>query len=161
MKRFVLFFFVLAAWALLGPAATAQTRPTKVKVFFEVDSMPQQLLVFLNGNSKAEEKLAANAQVVEQFKGAYASLDSKRKQQVVDMYNAARKTKLEPTPDYVNLTQAMVAYAGAKVSASTFDEWVAAVSAIFTITNKKKEMQEFIGYTAMLVEDRTLFKSRT
>ena len=161
MKKTVLFFVLVIGFCVLTTESYAQKRPTKVKVAFEVDSMPQQLLLFLNGNIKAEEKLAANAQVVEQFKGVYTSLDSKRKQQVVDMYNAARKTKLEPMPDYVNLTQALVAYAGAKVSASIFDEWIAAVSAIFTITNKKKEQQEFIEYTAMMAEDRTLYKSRT
>ena len=161
MKKIVLFFVLVIGFCVLTTESYAQKRPTKVKVAFEVDSMPQQLLLYLNGNIKAEEKLAANAQVVEQFKGVYTSLDSKRKQQVVDMYNAARKTKLEPMPDYVNLTQALVAYAGAKVSASIFDEWIAAVSAIFTITNKKKEQQEFIEYTTMMAADRTLYKSRT
>ena len=54
-----------------------------------------------------------------------------------------------------------MAYSTAKVTPTIFDEWVAAVSALFTITSKKKELQEFIDYTAMMVEDRTLYKSRT
>ncbi len=161
MKKIVLFFVLVIGFCVLTTESYAQKRPTKVKVAFEVDSMPQQLLLYLNGNIKAEEKLAANAQVVEQFKGVYTSLDSKRQQQVVDMYNAARKTKLEAQPDYVNLTQTLVAYSTAKVTPTIFDEWVAAVSALFTITSKKKELQEFIDYTAMMAEDRTLYKSRT
>ena len=87
MKKIVLFFVLVIGFCVLTTESYAQKRPTKVKVAFEVDSMPQQLLLYLNGNIKAEEKLAANAQVVEQFKGVYTSLDSKRKQQVVDMYN--------------------------------------------------------------------------
>ena len=133
MKKIVLFFVLALGFCVLTPESYAQKRPTKVKVAFEVDSMPQQLLLYLNGNMKAEEKLAANAQVVEQFKGVYTNLDSKRQQQVVDMYNAARKTKLEAQPDYVNLTQTLVAYSTAKVTPAIFDEWLAAVSAIMCL----------------------------
>ena len=155
MKRIV--FSLLAIVMLAGGGLQAQQRPVKSKVVFEADSLPSQLLRFLNGNMKAEDKLAANAQVVQQFEGAYNAMTRDRREKVVALYNNARKTKLEAQPDYVNLTQALVAYAGAKVSASIFDEWIAAVSAIFTITNKKKEQQEFIEYTAMMVADRTLY----
>ena len=64
MKKIVLLSVLVLGFCVLSPEIHAQKRPTKVKVDFEVDSMPQQLLKYLNGNMKAEEKLAANAQVV-------------------------------------------------------------------------------------------------
>ena len=159
MKRIV--FSLLAIVMLAGGGLQAQQRPVKSKVVFEADSLPSQLLRFLNGNMKAEDKLAANAQVVQQFEGAYNAMTRDRREKVVALYNNARKTKLEAQPDYVNLTQTLVAYNGAKVSATVFDEWVEAMNAIMTITSKKKAMVEFIQYTADLLADRTLYKSRT
>lgn len=159
MKRIV--FSLLAIVMLAGGGLQAQHRPVKSKVVFEADSLPSQLLRFLNGNMKAEDKLAANAQVVQQFEGAYNAMTRDRREKVVALYNNARKTKLEAQPDYVNLTQTLVAYNGAKVSATVFDEWVEAMNAIMTITSKKKAMVEFIQYTADLLADRTLYKSRT
>ena len=159
MKRIV--FSLLAIVMLAGGGLQAQQRPVKSKVVFEADSLPSQLLRFLNGNMKAEDKLAANAQVVQQFEGVYNAMTRDRREKVVALYNNARKTKLEAQPDYVNLTQTLVAYNGAKVSATVFDEWIEAMNAIMTITSKKKAMVEFIQYTADLLADRTLYKSRT
>ena len=161
MKRFAEYLILFVLLVGVGQTALGQTRPTKAKVVFEVDSLPSQLLRYLNGTSKAEEKLAANAQLVASFENAYNGLDDKHRQQVTDLYNAARKTKMEPTPDYVNLTQTLVAYQGSKVTTTLFDEWLAATSAIMTITSKKKEITGFIEYTADLLQDRTIYKSRT
>ena len=161
MKRFAEYLILFVLLVGVGQTALGQARPTKAKVVFEVDSLPSQLLRYLNGTSKAEEKLAANAQLVAGFENAYNGLDDKHRQQVTDLYNAARKTKMEPTPDYVNLTQTLVAYQGSKVTTTLFDEWLAATSAIMTITSKKKEITGFIEYTADLLQDRTIYKSRT
>ena len=161
MKRIALSLFAFVVLLMQCQYAGAQNRPTKSKVVFEVDSLPSQLLVYLNGNSKAEEKIAANTQLVDQMKGVYNGLGGDRKQKIVDMYNAARKTKMEPTPDYVSLTQTLVNYGSGKASVKLFDEWISAVSAIMTITSKKKEITEFIQYTDDLLKDRTLYHSRT
>ena len=161
MKRHILYLILIATLPVLSQPTVAQTRPTKPKVVFEQDSIAPQLLRYLNGNSKVEEKIAANTQLVSQFESVFKSLDDKRQQQVVDLYNAARKTKMEPTPDYVNLTEALVAYHSSKVSATLFDEWLAATSAIMTITSKKKEITGFIEYTANLLESRTLYRSKS
>ena len=161
MKRHILYLILIATLLVLSQPTVAQTRPIKPKVVFEQDSIAPQLLRYLNGNSKVEEKIAANTQLVGQFESVFKSLDDKRQQQVVDLYNAARKTKMEPTPDYVNLTEALVAYHSSKVSATLFDEWLAATSAIMTITSKKKEITGFIEYTANLLESRTLYRSKS
>ena len=67
MKRFIPYLLSFALLIMLYQTVGAQTRPTKVKVVFETDSLPSQLLRYLNGNSKAEEKLTANAQLVASF----------------------------------------------------------------------------------------------
>lgn len=161
MKRLALSLFMLALLAVQCHDVNAQNRPTRSKVVFEVDSLPSQLLVYLNGNSKAEEKIAANTQLVDKLKGVYNGLDSQKQQKVADLYNAARKTKMDPTPDYVDLTEALVAYGGSRLTPTIFDEWLAATTAIMSITSKKKEITGFIQYTADLLKDRTLYRSRT
>ena len=60
MKHIVLYLLAALLFLVQVPQAAAQARPTKEKVSFEVDSLPSQLLRYLNGNSKAEEKIAAN-----------------------------------------------------------------------------------------------------
>ena len=144
MKRYIPYLILFALLPMWCQQAEAQTRPTKVKVTFEQDSLAPQLLRYLNGNSKVEEKIAANTELVNRFEEVYRSLDDKHQQQVVDLYNAARKTKMEPTPDYANMTEALVAYHGSRVSPTLFDEWLTATAAIMTITSKKKEITGFI-----------------
>ena len=161
MKRYIPILIVFALLPMLCQQAEAQTRPTKVKVNFEQDSIAPQLLRYLNGNSKVEEKIAANTELVNRFESVYKSLDGKHQQQVVDLYNTARKTKMEPTPDYVNLTEALVAYYGSRVSPTIFDEWLTATTAIMNMTSKKKEITGFIEYTSALLESRTLYKSKS
>ena len=161
MKRFVLILIAAVLLAGQGYEANAQSRPKRVKVTFEVDSLPAQLLVYLNGNSKAEEKLAANKQLVDKFTTVYNNLDDQNRQKVTDLYIAARKTKMEPTPDYEVLTQTLVDYSGNRLTATLFDEWLSATTAIMSITNKKKEINDFIQYTSRLLNQRTLYASRT
>ncbi len=161
MKRLFLLFISITILLLHGPVAQAQSRPIKAKVTFELDSMSAQLLRYLNGNSKVEEKIAENTALVSSFETVFNSLDDKYQQQVVDLYNAARGTKMQPTPDYINLTRTLVAYHGATVSATIFDEWLNAVSAIMEMTHKKSEITGFIEYSADLLESRTLFKSKS
>ena len=161
MKKFLVPLFALALLLVFGSPAHAQTRPTKSKVAFVVDSFPSQLHRFLNGASKVEEKLEANAKLIEGFTKVWDGLDDSRQQKVADLYNAARKTKLDPMPDYVDLTQALMAYSSATVSPTIFDEWLSATTAVMTLTSKTKELKEFVQYTSGLLEDRTLYKSRT
>ena len=161
MKRIFLFFIALTLFVMQAQESQAQARPKKTKVTFEVDSMGVQLLRYLNGNSKAEEKLAENQALVGSFETVFNGLDDKYQQQVVDLYNAARKTKMEPSPDYVNLTRTLIAYSNATVSATIFDEWLNAMSAILQLTNKKKEIVGFIDYSSNLLESRTLYKSKS
>ncbi len=98
MKRYIPILIVFALLPMLCQQAEAQTRPTKVKVTFEQDSIAPQLLRYLIGNSKAEEKIAASTELVNSFESVYKGLDSKHQQQVVDLYNAARKTKWSHRP---------------------------------------------------------------
>ena len=161
MKRFVLSLFALLLLASQCQYASAQNRPTRSKVVFEADSLPAQLLKYLNGNSKAEEKIAANTQLVDQLSGVYNSLDEQNQQKVTDLYNAARKAKLEASPDFVSLTEAFVAYGKTNLTPKLFDEWLAATTAIMSITSKKKEIKEFIEYTANLLNEHTIYRSRT
>ena len=159
--RVPLALFVLLLALPMSNNAYAQSRPTKSKVVFDVDSLPSQLLTFLNGGSKDSERLKSDAKLVEDFTAVYNGLDGKHRQQVVDLYAAARKTKLDPVPDYVNLTKTLMAYSSAKVSSTIFDEWLAATTAIMSLTAKTKEIEGFIQFTANLLEDRTIYKSRT
>lgn len=161
MKRFFLVLMMLTVLLVPGHESQSQTRPKKAKVSFETDSMAVQLLRFLNGNSKAEERIAANAELVGNFESVFNGLDDKFQQQVVELYNAARKTKMAPTPDYVNLTSTLIAYHGATVSATIFDEWLDAMSAMLQMTNKKSEIVGFVEYTSSLLERRTLYKSKS
>ncbi|MBQ1722956.1 MAG: hypothetical protein II034_04090, partial [Muribaculaceae bacterium] len=161
MKRFFLLFIALSVFLLQGQVSQAQARPKKTKVTFELDSMSVQLLRYLNGNTKAEEKIAENTALVNSFESVFNGLDDKYQQQVVDLYNAARQTKMAPTPDYINLTKTLIAYNSATVSATIFDEWLNATSAILQMTNKKKEITGFIEYTAALLESRTLYRSKS
>lgn len=161
MKKYFFVLFLLPVLLATGNVALCQTRPTKSKVVFVEDSLPSQLLRFINGISKVEEKIEANTKLVNDFTAVYDGLSGKQRQQVVELYNAARKTKMDPMPDYVDMTRTLIAYRGAKVSTTIFDEWVAATTAIMSITNKTKEITGFIKYTSDLLQDRTLYKSRT
>lgn len=161
MKCFVIFFCAVAIWLVQFQSVQAQTRPTKSKVVFEADSLVPQLQKFLIGASTDKNKIAENAKYIEKFAAVYNGMDGSHRQRVTDLYNAARKTKLDPQPDYVDLTNTLMAYSANRVSGTLFDEWMNAVQGIMSITSKKKEITGFIDFTANMLEDRTMYKSRT
>ncbi|MCQ2274860.1 MAG: hypothetical protein MJZ86_08730 [Bacteroidales bacterium] len=161
MKRLFLSLMAFAMLVAMGQQVQAQARPTKSKVTFEVDSLPVQLGRFVLGKTTDKVKIAENAKFVEQFTAVYNSLNDSRQQQVTDMFNAARKTKMEPVPDYVDLSNTMMAYSSAKVSSTIFDEWLGAMSAIMTLTSKKKEITGFIDLSDNLLKDRIMYKSKS
>ena len=161
MKRTALYLFAALMLLVQTPQAMAQNRPVKKKVTFTVEEMATQLKDYLNSATKVEEKIEANNKVAGQFADIYNTLDAKRKQKTVDLYNAARTTKMEPMPDYLNLTQAYITYSQNKVSATLFDEWMAAFTALPEKTQKTKEIIGFIDYSVQLLADRTLYASRT
>ena len=94
MKRTALYLFIALARLVQAPQAQAQNRPTKQKVTFTVEEMATHLRDYLNSATKVEEKIEANNKVSGQFADIYSSLDAKRKQKVVDLYNVARGTKM-------------------------------------------------------------------
>ena len=96
MKRIV--FSLLAIVMLAGGGLQAQQRPVKSKVVFEADSLPSQLLRFLNGNMKAEDKLAANAQVVQQFEGAYNAMTRDRREKWLRCTIMLARPSWRPSP---------------------------------------------------------------
>lgn len=161
MKHRIIFLMTLAALLLVGQVSQAQSRPTKSKVVFVVDSLPAQLGKYVLGNTTDKNKIAENAKFVEQFSKVYDHLGDRHQQQVTDLYNAARKTKMEANPDYVNLTNTLMAYSSAKVSATIFDEWLKAMAGVMEITSKKKEIVGFITFSDNLLQDRTMYKSKS
>lgn len=161
MKRYVLSICMLLLSVAVAQSSMAQTRPTKSKVVFEADSLVPQLQKYLLGNTTDKAKVAENAKFMEGFAAVYNALDDSRQQKVAELYNAARKTKMDPKPDYEDLTTTLMDYSQAKVSATIFDEWLTAVTGIMTLTSKKKEIVGFITYTDNLLKDRILYKSRT
>ncbi|MCQ2294851.1 MAG: hypothetical protein MJZ67_04285 [Bacteroidales bacterium] len=161
MKRRIVFLMVAAAMLLACQVVQGQTRPTKSKTAFEVDSLPQQLGRKLLGKTTDKNKIAENAKFVEQFAAVYDHLDGKHQQQVTDLYNAATKTKMELNPDFENLTRTLMAYSATKVSATLFDEWLKAMTAVMDLTSKKKEILGFITLSDNMLADRTMFKSKS
>ena len=152
---------LVVAVVLMAMPANAQKRPTKQKVNFTVEEMPDQLLTFLNGILKDEDKLEANKKLVDAFAAVYNGLGASRQEEVVDLYNAARQTKMSPLPDYAELTTTLMAYQKATVSPTIFAEWIAATKAIMSLTTKTKEITGFISYSAALLADRTLYGTRS
>ena len=151
----------MAALLLSGQVAMGQARPTKSKAMFDADSLPVQLGRYVLGKTTDKNKIAENAKFVEGFAAVYNAMDSKRQQQVADLYNAARKTKMEPVPNYVDLTNTVIAYSQAKVSTTIFDEWLKAMAGIMELTSKKKEIVGFIDFSDNMLRDRTMFKSKS
>ena len=161
MKRIIPYLIAVMSLVAYPTGAAAQKRPVKQKISFTVEEMTTQLADYLNGATKVEAKLEENKKLLSQFAALYNALDGKHQQQVVEMYNAARTTKMEPLPDYYMLTETFVAHRQSKVSATLFDEWVAAVTALPQKTSKTKDIAGFISYSAQLLADRTLYASRT
>lgn len=161
MKRNV-FYLILGLLLLTqAPLCEAQKRPTRQNTPFTDEDFPSQLLTYINGTTKVEEKLEANAKLIDEFRKVYDNMDATKQKAVLDLYIAARKTKMQPMPDYVALTQTLMEYRKSSLSPTLFTEWVTATTAIMSITPKTKEITGFIDYTADLLADRTLYRSRT
>lgn len=166
MKRILysLCFLLLLAGIVCPLSSQAQKSKTKAAAF-TVEALPDELLTFLNGATKDEERQTENAQAVGQMNQLYQSCDEAMQQRIVDMYNAIRGTKLSSLPDYLTLTRTLVAYGtvepASRPDADILGQWVAAVTALPSITFKGKEIVGFINYSAELLASRTLYRSRT
>ena len=69
---------LVVAVVFMAMPANAQKRPSKQKVNFTVEEMPDQLLTFLNGTLKDEDKLEANKKLVDAFAAVYNGLGASR-----------------------------------------------------------------------------------
>ena len=164
MKRISLSLILVTIFTALMLPASAQSGGGKSKApkSFSTDAFTTELLQFLNGNTKDDDKIKANTQVVDALEQVYTPMDEETRRQVVEMYNTLRTTKLSPMPDYVNATNALVAYRTATgVSPTLFGEWLGAMKGITEVTHKTKEIAAFVEYTLDLLNTHTLYHSRT
>ncbi len=150
---------LLALFVALPLLASAQ-KP-KVQVDFDAQSLPADLLEYLNKNTDDKSQQKDNAKVVEAFAASYAAMDPTLQQRVTGLYTYAVGVKIKPVPDLVDMTRTLTSYATAPQGAANLDGWVASLETYRKKNSKVKYVNEFVAWSQLLLSDRVLYRSNS
>lgn len=151
------YFTLLLSFLLLSTALMAQ-KP-KQAIDFAAESLPTDLLEYLNKNSDDKAQQKENAKVMEAFGSAYNAMATPMQQRVTDLYTYAIGVKIKVYPDLVEMTRVLTAYATAPQGASNLEGWVASLETYRKKNSKVKYLNDFVAWSQLLLSDRVLYRS--
>ena len=151
--------YVLTLLLIALPLAAMGQKP-KNTVDFAAESLPTDLLEYLNKATSEKSVQKDNAKTVEAFTAAYSSLDGTLQQRLTDLYIYAVGVKIKAVPELVDFTRAFTAYAEAG-NAANLEGWVASLETYCKKNSKVKYVNEFVAWSQLLLSDRVLYRSST
>ena len=152
----VLPLLLLAAFMLTAPLCQAQ-KP-KQAVEFTAESLPVDLLDYLNKSTSDRGEQKDNARVVEAFGSAYGAMAPQMQQRIADLYTYAVRAKVKPLPELVEMTRVLTAYAR---EGSNLEGWVGSLETYRKKNSKAKYVNDFVSWSDLLLSDRVLYRSST
>ncbi len=138
------------------PMAVMAQKP-KTTVEFGSETLPTDLLEYLNKATSEKSVQKDNAKVVEAFGAAYNALDATMQQRVTALYTYAVGVKIKAVPELVDFTRVLTDYA----ATSNFEGWVASLETYRKKNSKVKYVNEFVSWSQLLLSDRVLYRSST
>ena len=138
-------------------SVTAMAQKPKVTADFGAESLPQDVLEWLNKGTQEKSEQKVNAQVVEAFGAAYATMDARLQQRVTDLYIYVTGVKLKAVPEGVEMTRVLTAYAAA--GGQNLEGWVASLETYRKKNSKAKYVNDFVSWSNLLLSDRVLYRS--
>lgn len=144
-------------WAVCSSAVAQKNRITE----FSLESLPTQMLEYLNQATSDKDKQKANGQLINKFAATYESLSSDAKARVVSISNGALKLHVKPLPDVYNYLQTLLDYQNDASGRTNFDGWLSCLELIESRNKKMKDFTDFVEFSDALLKERTLGKSRS
>ena len=144
--------YILTLLLIALPLAAMGQKP-KNTVDFAAESLPTDLLEYLNKATSEKSVQKDNAKAVEAFTAAYSSLDGTLQQRLTDLYIYAVGVKIKAVPELVDFTRAFTAYAEAG-NAANLEGWVASLETYRKKNSKVKYVNEFVAWSQLLLSDR-------
>lgn len=155
MKKLLL--TLLATLAILPLMA----QKPKVTADFAVETMPADLLEYLNKNTADKGVQKENAKTVEAFAAAYTALEAPMQQRITNLYFYAVGGKIKAVPELVDFTRVLTAYAMSPQGTQNFEGWVAAMETYRKKNSKVKYINDFVAWSNLLLTDRVLYRSNS
>lgn len=148
-------FLLLVAFAL--PLAAMAQKP-KATVDFAAETLPADLLEYLNKNTTEKSVQKDNAKTVEAFGSAYTAMDAAMQQRIANLYTYAVGVKIKAVPDLVEFTRVLTAYTPDR---QNLEGWVSAMETYRKKNSKVKYINDFVSWSDLLLADRVLYRSNT
>ncbi|MBR4738778.1 MAG: hypothetical protein IK058_02105 [Bacteroidales bacterium] len=128
---------------------------------FAVETLPADLLEYLNKNTADKSVQKDNAKTVEAFAAAYTAMDEVMQQRVTGLYTYTVGVKIKAAPDLVDFTRVLTAYATSSQSAQNLEGWVSAMETYRKKNSKAKYISDFVSWSELMLNDRVLYRSNT
>ena len=156
MKFFrILLLFVV----LLLPISAAAQKPKAVE--FTPESLPDELLEYLNKATSDNDKQKENTKVIKTFRASYGAMEPSVQRRVAAIYEYAVKAKLRGNPEITDLTLTLTAYATAPGGAQNLDVWLQAIEAMHKRNAKGKAVNEWVDFSGALLSEAVLYRSQS
>ncbi|MCR5445672.1 MAG: hypothetical protein K6E96_08380 [Bacteroidales bacterium] len=146
---------------LIALPLTAMGQKPKTTTDFAAETLPTDLLEYLNKASSEKSVQKENTKVVDAFGAAYSAMDATMQQRVTDLYIYAVGVKIKALPELVDFTRVLTAYATAPGGSANLEGWVASVETYRKKNSKVKYVNDFVSWSELLLSDRVLYRSST
>lgn len=150
MKKYTFFLFLL----LILVPSMAQKNATPQ---FNAATLPDQLLEYFNAATSKDDVRKTNAQLVDNFRASYKTLDGAMQDRVAAVYTGLVKLRVRQHPDLSDFTTSLTLAA----RSSSFGEWMEAVEMLQERKKKVKDVIDFASFTSEFYQNRTLYRSKS
>ncbi len=147
--------------ALLLVAPVLHAQKPKTTVDFGAETLPDELLEYLNKATSEKDVQKENAKTVAAFSAAYQTMNPALQQRVAGLYTYAVGVKLKAHPELVEMTRVLTAYATAPGGASNLEGWVASLETYRRKNSKAKYINDFVSFSDQLLADKVLYRSNS
>lgn len=159
MKRAILIILLFHFSIFNFQSLQAQT--PKQTVDFDVETLPADLLQYLNSGTSDKDKQKENRKIVDAFSASYSAMEASMQQRLVNLYGYAVKVKMKGNPELTDFTRVLTAYATAPSGAANLEGWVQAVETYRKKNSKAKYVIDFVSWSELLLSEHALYRSNS
>lgn len=149
MKKYI----ALVCLSLMFNLAMAQK--SKTTIDFSAESLPDELIEYLNKSTSDSDKQKENTAVVKDFRAAYDMMNASVQKRLAGIYTHCVKIKMKPYPDMLTMTRTVTDFA----SNPSFADWVSSLDFLNKKATKPKPINEFVDFSSLLLKERVLYRS--
>ena len=147
-------WLLLVAMMMSGLLLAQKSKPM---VTFTGAELPDQLLEYLNGATKMDDKIKANTKLITEFRSVHSGLTSDAQNKLADIFQTLAKNKAK-SADFTGVIEGANSFYALPAGKSNFDGWIASISLLQTKGKNTKRLMDFADFATQLATDRTLSK---